>query len=408
MRMNRPSGVRLDRGGCNRYITRPISHKTGEVAMAGRKPCAVWGLALVVLLGGALAHAQPPAPSPSSALDLVPSPPAVAPAPAKPDTTAWPVAELFKIEPAKEPGHSEAPAHHEERHDEPAEDHNALFFNAECLLWRPMRQNTDYAITGTNPNWGPLGVIHNVDGGFDSGFRAGAGYHWCGGQEVLLQYTFFWANADDRVQAPAGGRVFPTLTHPAVVTGVDAAQAKNSIGVNLIDLELGQRWKCSEAMTARLFAGPRLASLQQTMTATYTGGDVDSDMVRRRMTFDGAGLRAGGEANWKFWEFLGVYVRGSASILVGRTRSSLAETANGQPIVGVSERYDKLVPIVDLGTGLSFQRHGLRITAGYEFINWFGVNDAIDFSDDNSPGKLGRRTGDLGFGGLVFRAEWLF
>ena len=127
------------------------------------------------------------------------------------------------------------------------------------------------------------------------------------------------ASADDHVQAPTGGTVFPTLTHPAIVSEVNAANADNSLNLHLIDLEVGRRWKVGEEVTLRAFAGPRYASMYQGMTASYTGRDVTTDVVRRRWSFNGAGLRAGGEANWKFWELLGVYVRGSASMLVGST-----------------------------------------------------------------------------------------
>src|SRR2546430_1198005 len=83
---------------------------------------------------------------------------------------------------------------------------------------RPRRRERDYALVGANPNWGPVGVIKNLDGGFDSGARFGVGYHWCGGYEAIFQYTHFHTAGDDQVTAGdtarLGVQVFPTLTHP--------------------------------------------------------------------------------------------------------------------------------------------------------------------------------------------------
>jgi hypothetical protein len=40
--------------------------------------------------------------------------------------------------------------------------------------------------------------------------------------------------------------------------------------------------------------------------------------------------------------------------------------------------------------------------------NYWGGFEAIDFADDAHPAKLNRRWSDLGFDGLVARAEFLF
>jgi hypothetical protein len=48
------------------------------------------------------------------------------------------------------------------------------------------------------------------------------------------------------------------------------------------------------------------------------------------------------------------------------------------------------------------------MSVGYEFSNWFGMLDALDFVDDAHPAKVGRRHGDLGFDGVVFRAEYVY
>ena len=95
-------------------------------------------------------------------------------------------------------------------------------------------------------------------------------------------------------------------------------------------------------------------------------------------------------------------------MMTGRFRSGLSEVSNGLPIVNVSERFNKVVPTLDLGLGLSYQSGWLRLSVGYEFHNWFGVVEGFDFVDDAHPAKMARRSGDLGFDGVFFRAEMVF
>ncbi len=290
----------------------------------------------------------------------------------------------------------------------PEDDHGYFLAGVEYLLLQPLRRGTDYAVLGISPNTGPIGAVHNADGGLDSGFRVSTGYRFGSGGEVVFRYTNFHQSASDFVAATGGASVFPTLTDPALVTRVRAASAQSSVNLNVLDLEAGKSWQASDCLDLRAFVGPRLAWVDQTLLASYAGGNVRTDVTRSSTTFSGGGLRAGGEANYGLWGSLGLYGRGSASLLVGRFRTSLSETANTLPIVGVSDATTRVVPVVDVGLGLSYQGSCWRVTAGYEIINYFGMVDGLDVISDVHPGKLGRRIGDLGFNGLVLRAELQF
>jgi hypothetical protein len=373
-----------------------------------------WGLALAVLWIGSAATAQPPpAPPPgfpepitkmpsASPPVLTPSaPPAVRP-PAPPPPAGGEAVKEFKELHENHEGHE---SHHEEEEDKPG----AFIIDADFLLWRPLRRNQDYAVVGTNPNFGPSGTIMSVEGKFDPGFRVGAGYRLPGeGWEAVLDYTSFRTTGNNAVSAPDGGFVFPTLTFPGLVTRAQGATANNSITLNVFDLEFAKRWEVGESLMLRGFAGPRIAIVDQKFTALYVGGDVASDAVRRRLEFEGYGIRAGGEASYKLFDHFGVYGRGAVSMLSSRFHSDLSENANGQTVVSASEKFNKMVPVLEMGVGVSYQKGCLRLSAGYEFVNWFGAVEGIDFVDDVSPGKYGRRWADLGFEGLVFRAELMF
>jgi len=51
-------------------------------------------------------------------------------------------------------------------------------------------------------------------------------------------------------------------------------------------------------------------------------------------------------------------------------------------LVSVADRQNKVVPVLELGLGFTWQYKNLRVTAGYEFVNWFGLVSGPDFVDD--------------------------
>ena len=256
---------------------------------------------------------------------------------------------------------------------------------------------------------GPVGDIKSVDGGYHSGFRLGTAYRFPGEEvEVAFRYTFLHTDDDAGVSQPANQVLFATETHPGLVVQVQAASARSAVNLNVFDLEIAKRFEISESLAGRVFAGPRFASIDQKSDIVYTGGDVNQDAVRRRLYFNGGGARLGGEAQWKFWDHLGTYFRGSASLMTGRFRSDYSEVANNVAVVGVSEKFNRVIPNMEMGLGLQYQKGSWRVSVGYEFINYFGMAEQVDFVDDANPAKIGRRTGNLSFDGIVFRSEYSF
>jgi Legionella pneumophila major outer membrane protein precursor len=281
--------------------------------------------------------------------------------------------------------------------------------DAEYLLMASRRGNQDYAVVGSAPILGPVGVVKSIDGNYDSGLRVGAGYRIPGeNMEVMFRYTFLHNDSNQNATQPPGQILFATATHPGLVVQVASANARSSVNLNLFDIELAKRFDISDSMVGRVFVGPRFANIDQKFTATYTGGDVNRDEVRRRLFFDGGGARAGGEVQWKFWDQLGTYFRGSGSLMTGRFRGDLSETANNTSVVNVSEKFNRVIPNMEMGLGLQYQSGGWRLSVGYEFSTFFGMVDGVDFVDDAHPAKIGRQTGNLSFDGIVFRSELAF
>jgi Legionella pneumophila major outer membrane protein precursor len=351
----------------------------------------VWG-ACAFLLTTALAGAEPgPAPHLLPGTTL-PSPEAPLPGPSL-------------LVPATPPLLSEV-AHGD------STEQGAFLLSADYLLMTPRSRPLDFAIVGPLTPFGPQGDVRSLDWNVESGFRAGAGYRLPGeGWEASFFYTYLHGDGHNSAVAdPSSGVLFPTLTHPGGVEMASVATAACKLNYNVFDLEISRRFHPGEAVEVRVFAGPRAARIDYEINATYNGGDANLDHVRSRIDYGGIGVRAGAESTWTVGYGLGLYARGGASMLASSFRSRLTEATNDglSTLVDVTDRFHKVVPVLEMGLGLSYQYRGWRLTAGYEFVNWVGLVDQIDFVSDTSVGKPGRRTGDLSLDGLVLRAEWAF
>jgi hypothetical protein len=286
----------------------------------------------------------------------------------------------------------------------------AFLFGADYLLVKVRLRPIDYAIPGPNSPFGVQGDIASVSPNFRSGFRVGGGYRLPGeGWEATFFYTNLHSTAGSNTAAPDGGVLYPTLTHPGSVEVVQSAAADTSFNYNVYDVEFGRWFKIGEELQLRGFGGGRFAHIGQGTNARYAGGDVVSDLVSNQINVDGGGARVGGEAYWYALRTLGLYARGSASLLLMQGRGRLSEVANSTTIVvDVSDHFNKVLPVAELGVGVTYQYHQLRLSAGYELVNWFGLIDVPDFADDSHRGKLMRRTADLSLDGFVLRAEFAY
>jgi hypothetical protein len=289
-----------------------------------------------------------------------------------------------------------------------AKEHpGAFLLGADYLLLKPRRM-LDYAINGPSSPWGPQGGVDRLQADYTSGFRASAGYRLPGcGADVSFAYTYLFSSTDGGQQRPPDNTLFATLTHPGTVSQVDSARANARLDYQVFDLEVGH-WFKQEALSYRLFGGARLAKINQDFNVFYDGRDAQGgDTVLTRFKFNGGGVRGGGEAVWDVYHGLGFYGRGAVSLLAGQFRAGVAEVSAGAtgPLVNVTDDYRKIVPVVEMGVGVVWQSEHWRITAGYEFVNWFNLIDMPDFVDDVHQGKYARRISDLGLDGLVLRAE---
>jgi hypothetical protein len=285
-----------------------------------------------------------------------------------------------------------------------------FFLEADYLYLRPLLRPNDYAIIDPTSRGVPEGSVQSLNLPWRSGLRAGGGFDLSSGWGVRFFYTYLHSAAGDAISAPAGGVLFSTLTHPGTVSEVETAVASTSLNYNVFDLDFGRRFQPCDNVSLRLFGGPRFARIETGFNVTYNGLDANQDMVFNRLNFNGTGLMVGGEGNWAFCHGFGVFARATGSMLAGEFTTQLFEGNNGGSTIltNVNDRFEKVVPVLELSMGGSWQYRNLCLSVGYQFINWFGLLDVPDFVDDVHQGKDVRRTGDLSLNGLVARLALTF
>lgn len=325
--------------------------------------------------------------------------------------------------------HEEAKEHEEEEHhhhgheagihfEEIEHPGNGISPRLDYLIWKARRRALDFAILDPNrTNNVPEGPIASVFYDTDNGVRAGFTFslpnpEW----EAAAYYTYFHAHGNQTFTALDRGVIYPTVLSPIGPREVTGAFAQANVDLDIVDLQIGPRLAVGECFLLQFYGGLRTAHIHTKFNAFYTGrdaGNIDENFTFLGTRyfddarFRGLGLRLGGEGSYRFAEYCTVFMRGSTSLLSGRFSESHMED-NGNailfPQVNVAEKWEQLVPVVDLAVGVTYQfREDMRLALGYEFAHWFGLTDSSDFVDDVAVGKLGRRTSDLTFEGLFLQ-----
>ena len=351
----------------------------------------------------------PPLPGPRQ-LPPLPAPPPPAPGsaePAKPDAPTE-VPGLPPLPPAPQTETCDAGVPLTE---EPCGAGGGFFADAEYLYLKPYRRGLDFAIVSPNADAGPEGSIQSDPWHTRSAFRVGGGYRMSyDGPDVGFYYTYLHDDQIAGLFAPAGGRLFATQTHPGTVELVGRATAEATLSYNVFDLEVGRRVGLGEALAVRPFGGLRFAEIGQNFTVLYDGGDANQDRVGSRLKFDGGGVRAGAEVDWMLLDHWSLYGRAAGSLLTGDFHATQTEfnNAGATPLTNVEESFRKITPAAELAFGVAYQAEHVRLSVGYEVVNWFNLVDTPSFVSDVQQGKYLRNVSDLGVEGLAVKAEFAY
>jgi hypothetical protein len=329
---------------------------------------------------------EPPAPStPAGPFTVLPSPPVLlADAPAEaPHTDAEPICTESR------PG--------------------GLFLGAEYLLLKPQRGDLDYAILNATRSGHPDGTTETLVLPTVSSFRVEGGYRFPSQWDAGLAYSYLFSHGQSAVTTGANGTIYTTMTSP----GGNVSEATSAIGdvrlnYNVGDLEIGRRLDFGETFGLRLFAGSRLGFINQHVSATYNGRDANFDGIFTRVDFSGAGVRIGAEGVCKVGGGFTMYARAAGSLLEGRYEVSESETNGPATLLNVADKFERVVPVTELGLGVGWERNNVRLRIGYEMTNWGSLVDRVDFVDDVHRGKLVHNLSDLSLSGLTLQLAFGF
>lgn len=294
-------------------------------------------------------------------------------------------------------------------------------FRGEFLLLRPGNDKVAFAVPINGAIVPPAGVAPVqvgrevlVDESFGPGFRVGGERLLTECSTLGLEFTWFGV---DRSNDAVGTAAFPLrslVNHPGSVSA--ATDSLDAVASGHIDFQLGdalyRRFLIDdEIMALSLVGGVRFGHIDEEFRSTFTSSaaieTVDTDI-----TFDGAGLRLGIEAERRATcSGLIVYGKGYASFMGGEftTRYTQADNTRGT-VVDTGWVEDRAISILDIELGLGWVSRcgGLRLTSGYTFSGWYNVINTDDFIRAVRTSDSVNVRDHLSFDGFVVRAEARF
>ena len=200
---------------------------------------------------------------------------------------------------------------------------------------------------------------------------------------------------------------------------IDQADASASLNYNVFDLDVGYWFQPNDSISLRTFFGVRLAKIDRDFDVVYTNyGDTGFDVgVNHQVSFEGVGVRVGGESRWNVCRNVSLFGRAAAAVLLGEFDTVYEErnagnlffsTAFTQPI---SDDYFETVPVIEAAIGINVHHRAWTLQAGYELTSWMNLSQRLNFGNDSDPpgsstGTLGthsRGSNDLGLDGLYLR-----
>jgi hypothetical protein len=276
------------------------------------------------------------------------------------------------------------------------------YASAEYLLLRLRRRGLDYAIpTRDTADYIGDGTVREVEFTHDSGYRAGLGYITSSGWDIGFRYTAFDTLETASANAPAGGNLWATLSHPAHRAEAGTAFATAGLDYEVFDLELGRWMQLNRFTAVRMLGGLRWLETDQQLVVQYDGAGFREGLVQRTRGDSGLGVRLGGEVHWAVFRGLSTFLRGSAAVVYSQAETVARETdEQGQRLlVDIADDHTQSVSNLEAAMGLAYARGPWTIRGGYELSTWFNLSNQITF-DDQHRGAYASISDDLLLEGL--------
>ncbi len=282
--------------------------------------------------------------------------------------------------------------------------------SVDYLYWTARRNGLDFAILDADTDNNIEGQVQSLELESNSGVRASLGYRTACNWDLSFTYTHFDTDDARSVDAPGGGQLWLTRTNPASFNNASAtAVAEASLDYDVFDIQAGYWLQPNEALSVRLFGGPRAITTEQAMDVRYAGGTITSGgRQQQQLTkMDGFGLRAGGEAHWHLCSMLSIFGSAAGSVLVGDFSVAYLENEPGLNTGNVSTTNDyfNAVPGLDLAAGLNLNLNHFAVQTGYELTSLFNMDQRTNYTGAPTiaRGDLTATSQDLLLDGLFVR-----
>ncbi|OWK43716.1 Lpg1974 family pore-forming outer membrane protein [Fimbriiglobus ruber] len=285
-----------------------------------------------------------------------------------------------------------------------------LSFYGELLLVMPQRDGLQNAVVTHSANGMTSSTAESLSWSTTPALRIGGAYQLPGtGIELAATFTYLHAKDQQTVLAGPGDSLFGTYSNNPNARTAGSSDGDAGLSYGVVDLDVGKSIHVDDAFSFKVFGGVRMAVIDQTLKSIYSGGSLGSspDYVDIPINFRGAGLSAGGEANWNVFRGWGLYGRGRVALLSGEFTTDRNEYVGGASYSSSSVQYGTIIPVVELGGGLNYRGERLLFSAGYELIDW--INMVSGVSNSSSPGQgLTPKKGDLTLEAVTFRLGYRF
>ena len=311
------------------------------------------------------------------------------------------------------------------------------YLTADFIWWRATQEGMEYAFNGvTDETAVPLknadkGSMQHPDFSYEPGFKLGFGLKFRhDGWDFFSQYT--WLHVDDadssvRRDRDGDSEVFSNIAFPAHSDSLknfrsDEAEASWNLHLNVLDLELGRNFWISKWLTMRPFVGMKFDWIDQDFNVAYetlhtnttVRANANNSNYYVKMDQDqwAVGLRAGLDTTWYMWKKWAVFGELALSGMLNDfdvTRKDRAHLVNGVSYTQahIDRSNHNVTAILEWALGLRFETafhdddYMFMLQAGWEEQIWFGQNQFVFLSNNNSGG-------DLSFQGLTIKAGFYF
>lgn len=269
---------------------------------------------------------------------------------------------------------------------------------AELIYMRPSSNMQTYgAFNATNQQ------DLAVDASYDPGFRLGFGYHFGGGLDARIIYTFLRASSSDTQTRPAGQNFFVGYYDNV---NPNSGKATYKLGYDVVDFEAGLNIGVGSSVVLRGFGGLRFASLRERLT--FNGLDGNGPVsVDARSDFWGIGPRLGLMGSVDIGWGLSLFGHMAGSIPVGTSKRSTRALDFNSDNSTRSPNQVTINPQIDASIGFAYtyqmsQMSALTFKAGYRFEYWLNNRPAPGFTGEG----LSNDNPGLGIDGFFFSASY--